>query len=89
MRTVAQLVAVAADAVALGVATPADIDLAMRLGTNYPSGPLEWADRLGATRVAVVLDNIRSAYGEDRYRVPAMLRRRATTGGSLREVANV
>ena len=89
MRTVVQLVAVAADAVALGVATPADIDLAMRLGTNYPSGPLEWADRLGATRVAVVLDNIRSAYGEDRYRVPAMLRRRATTGGSLREVANV
>ncbi len=29
------------------VATPADIDLAMRKGTNYPRGPLEWAADLG------------------------------------------
>lgn len=89
MRTVAQLAAVAGDAVALGVATPADIDLAMRLGTNYPLGPLEWADRLGVARVAGVLDHLRISYGEDRYRVPPLLRRRATTGGSLREVAHV
>ncbi len=88
MRTVAQLAAVAADAVTLGVATPDDIDLAMRLGTNYPSGPLEWADRLGLAEVATVIDNLHAGYGEDRYRVPTMIRRRATTGGSLREVSN-
>jgi 3-hydroxybutyryl-CoA dehydrogenase len=86
MRTVAQLAAVAADAATLGVASPDDIDLAMRLGTNYPSGPLEWADRLGLAEVASVLDNLHGGYGEDRYRVPTMIRRRATTGDSLREV---
>lgn len=30
-----------------GVATPADIDLAMRLGANHPSGPFERARELG------------------------------------------
>jgi 3-hydroxybutyryl-CoA dehydrogenase len=33
-----------------GVATRADIDTAMRLGTNYPRGPLEWADTIGMDR---------------------------------------
>ncbi|MFF0745062.1 3-hydroxyacyl-CoA dehydrogenase [Streptomyces sp. NPDC004111] len=41
-RTVAMLVDLALDAVAKGVATPEDIDTAMRLGVNYPRGPLEW-----------------------------------------------
>jgi 3-hydroxybutyryl-CoA dehydrogenase len=88
MRTVTQLAAVAADAATIGVATPADIDLAMRLGTNYPSGPLEWADTLGLAQVATVLDNLHAGYGEDRYRVPTIIRRRATIGGLLREVSN-
>ncbi len=47
MRIVAQLASVAADAVTLGVASAADVDTAMRLGTNYPRGPLEWAEALG------------------------------------------
>jgi 3-hydroxybutyryl-CoA dehydrogenase len=84
MRTVAQLVAVAADAVNLGVATSSDVDAAMRLGTNYPSGPLEWADRIGLARIATVLENLHAGYGEDRYRVPPLIRRHATTGRSLR-----
>lgn len=88
MRTVAQLAAVAADAVTLGVASAADIDLAMKLGTNYPSGPLEWADQLGLGQIANVLDNLHAGYGEDRYRVPTMIKRRAAVGGSLREVGN-
>ena len=32
----------------IGLASPADIDTAMRLGLNYPKGPLELADHLGA-----------------------------------------
>ena len=87
MRTVAQLAAVAADAVALGVATALDVDTAMRLGTNYPSGPLEWADRIGAGRTAAVLRNLRAGYGEDRYRVPALISRRAATNDLLRKEA--
>ncbi|MFF7299470.1 3-hydroxyacyl-CoA dehydrogenase [Streptomyces sp. NPDC008265] len=46
-RTVAMLIDLAADAVARGAATAEDIDTAMRLGTNYPLGPLEWHERLG------------------------------------------
>ncbi|MFI8359539.1 3-hydroxyacyl-CoA dehydrogenase [Streptomyces sp. NPDC085612] len=46
-RTVAMLIDLAADAVARGAATAEDVDTAMRLGTNYPLGPLEWHERLG------------------------------------------
>jgi 3-hydroxybutyryl-CoA dehydrogenase len=84
MRIVAQLASVAADAVHQGVASAADVDTAMRLGTNYPSGPLEWADALGADCVVAVLDRLRAAYGEERYRASIALRRAAITGRSSR-----
>jgi len=83
MRTVAQLASVAADAALRGVASPADIDLAMRLGTNYPAGPLEWADAIGAGTIVAVLDNLQSFYGEDRYRPSTLLRRAAVTGTAV------
>lgn len=84
LRTVAQLVAVAADAVTQGIATADDIDTAMRLGTNYPSGPLEWADRIGLDRLVATLDHLHAEFGEDRYRVPVLLRRLAATGSTFR-----
>ena len=80
MRIVAQLASVAADAVTLGVASAADVDTAMRLGTNYPRGPLEWAEALGAATVVDALDRLRAYYGEDRYRVASGLRRLAIAG---------
>ncbi|MBO0513402.1 3-hydroxyacyl-CoA dehydrogenase [Streptomyces beijiangensis] len=46
-RTVAMLIDLAADAVAKGVASAEDIDTAMRLGVNYPLGPVEWNRELG------------------------------------------
>jgi 3-hydroxybutyryl-CoA dehydrogenase len=85
MRTVAQLAAVAADTVGGGIAAAEDIDTAMRLGTSYPSGPLEWADRIGLKQVVLVLANLHHGFGEDRYRVPPLLARRAATGTPLRE----
>ena len=30
-----------------GVASSSDIDIAMKTGTNYPHGPLEWARTIG------------------------------------------
>ena len=62
-----------------------DVDTAMKLGTNYPSGPLEWADRIGVDRVAAVLSNLRAGFGEDRYRVPALIGRRSATRRPLRD----
>jgi 3-hydroxybutyryl-CoA dehydrogenase len=77
MRTVAMLVNEAADAVNQGVCGIADLDLAMRKGVNYPRGPLEWADALGTSKVVIVLEHLAEAYGEDRYRVSSLLRRKA------------
>ena len=38
------------------VATPEDIDRAMRLGANHPFGPFDWIDRTGVHEVVVMLD---------------------------------
>ncbi len=84
-RIVAQIISVAADAAAVGVAAPDDIDTAMRLGTNYPGGPFEWADRIGVVPVMLVLDGIRWFYGEDRYRTAAAIRRAVYSSQRLRD----
>jgi len=81
LRTVAMLANEAADAVLAGIGTAADIDTAMRSGTNYPEGPLAWADSLGADRVVRVLEHLREHYGEERYRVSPLLRRIALQPG--------
>jgi 3-hydroxybutyryl-CoA dehydrogenase len=83
-RTVAMLAAFGADAVDAGVASAADVDTAMRLGVNYPRGPLDWGDALGWGWVVGVLDALARAADPDRYRVSPGLRERATTGGSPR-----
>src|SRR4051812_16405942 len=85
MRTIAMLANEAADTALHGVATPADIDTAMMKGTNYPKGPLAWADQLGTPVVLAVLDNLARAYGEDRYRASSLLRRIAARGGSFHQ----
>ncbi|HKE51609.1 MAG TPA: 3-hydroxyacyl-CoA dehydrogenase [Actinomycetes bacterium] len=86
MRTVARLVNEAADLVGRGVASAADIDLAMRYGANYPIGPLELGDRIGTDRVRQVLDAIEDRYRDGRYRPCLWLRSRA--GRSLHEPAS-
>ncbi|MER6050817.1 3-hydroxyacyl-CoA dehydrogenase [Streptomyces sp. NPDC001793] len=76
-RTVAMIVDFAVDAAARGVATPEDIDTAMRLGVNYPGGPMEWADRLGAPWVRTLLDSLHHQNAGGRYVPSRALRRRA------------
>jgi 3-hydroxybutyryl-CoA dehydrogenase len=73
-RIVAAVVNEAASAVADGVAGPAAIDIAMRLGTNYPHGPLEWGERLGLASVVGTLDVLHAAVPDGRYRVTPLLR---------------
>ncbi len=57
-----------------GVATPDDIDTAMKLGTNYPVGPFEWTDRWGADTVQSLLDALWQTYHDPRYRASRALR---------------
>ncbi|MFJ5138320.1 3-hydroxyacyl-CoA dehydrogenase [Streptomyces sp. NPDC088707] len=66
-RTVAMLADLAADAVDRGVATAEDVDTAMRLGVNYPAGPLEWAGNVGHARVRDLLDAMHDRYPTGRY----------------------
>ncbi|MGI9463877.1 MAG: 3-hydroxyacyl-CoA dehydrogenase family protein, partial [Aestuariivirgaceae bacterium] len=64
----------------IGIAEPDKIDLAMRLGLNYPLGPLELAEQLGLTDTHLVLARLQEITGEDRYRPSQWLRRRAALG---------
>lgn len=83
-RTVSMLVNEAVDLVARGEATADDVDTAMRLGTGYPLGPLEWGDLAGPSCVLEVLENLHKEYPTGRYRVSPALRRAAETGAPLR-----
>lgn len=76
-RTVARIIDLAHDAVARGVATEEDIDTAMRLGVNYPLGPLEWSRRLGRTWARSVLDNLHRCDPCGRYAPSLALHRHA------------
>jgi 3-hydroxybutyryl-CoA dehydrogenase len=82
-RIVAMVVAVACEIAQQRIATPADIDLAVRLGLGYPVGPLSMGDALGAATVAQVLDGMHASTGDPRYRPSLWLRRRARLGLSL------
>lgn len=76
-RTVAMIVNEALDALQKGVASEQDIDTAMRLGVNYPRGPLAWGEQLGWQRLLRLLENLQRHYGEERYRPSSLLRQRA------------
>ena len=52
-RVVAMIVNIGCGVAQRGIATPADIDKATKLGLGYPFGPIEWGDLLGAEARAV------------------------------------
>jgi len=68
------------EAAQIGIGAPEDIDLGMRLAQNYPRGPLEWAEWLGARTCHDTLRKIQEITGSDRYRPSLWLRRRALLG---------
>jgi 3-hydroxybutyryl-CoA dehydrogenase len=82
-RLLAAIVNEAASAVANDVAAPESIDLAMRLGANYPTGPLEWGERVGLATAVRTLDALDAATPDGRYRVVPLLRSLAEGGGSF------
>ena len=77
------IIAVACDMAQMRIASPEDINEAVRLGLGYPLGPLAMGDALGAARVLTLLENLSIATEDPRYRPPAWLRRRALLGLSL------
>jgi 3-hydroxybutyryl-CoA dehydrogenase len=80
-RTVAMLANLAADAVASGVASADDVEVAMRLGVNYPRGPIAWGQQWGTRTVLAILDSLENWYRDGRYRAAPALRRAVLAGG--------
>lgn len=79
-RILAMLVNEAVSALMEGVATPEDIDTAMKLGTNYPEGPLAWADAVGLDVIYGTLNHLYEEYREDRYRPMLLLKQKILAG---------
>lgn len=66
------------------IATPEEIDLGLRLGTNYPQGPLRWGDEIGLDEILAVIEGLQEETGDDRYR-PAPLLKKMVAAGHLGE----
>jgi 3-hydroxybutyryl-CoA dehydrogenase len=62
-----------------GVATPADLDAACRLGLGHPIGPFAMMDLVTSDLCLQVQDILHDAYGE-RFRPPALLKQRVAAG---------
>ena len=58
-----------------GTANREDIDMAMKLGTNYPFGPFEWCDRIGIQNVYGVLSAVYEDTKDERYKICPLLKR--------------
>jgi 3-hydroxybutyryl-CoA dehydrogenase len=82
-RILAMIVNIACDIAQQKIATPADIDLAVKLGLNYPNGPLAMGDALGPLKLLTILRAMQDFYGDPRYRPSPWLTRRALLGVSL------
>lgn len=72
----------AVSAVAERLATPHDIDLAMRLGVNYPAGPLEWAETLGLRNIHAALKGLHTETAAERFAPHPLLTRLVAAGGT-------
>jgi 3-hydroxybutyryl-CoA dehydrogenase len=83
-RLLAMIVNIGTRIAELRIAAPADIDVAVELGLNYPKGPLALGDMLGPARVLAVLDGMQAVTHDPKYRATTWLRRRAKLGVSLK-----
>ncbi len=79
-RIICQIINESIFAITDDVAKPLDIDTAMKLGANYPAGPIEWAEKIGIRQVCSVLMAIQNDLREDRYRVSPLLRQMSIAG---------
>lgn len=57
------------------VSTKSEIDIAMKLGTNYPFGPFEWSERIGLQNIDQLLTAVQKA--ESRYDIAGELKKEA------------
>lgn len=79
-RMQAMIANLGAEMAQIGIASPEDIDMGMKLGLNYPRGSVELAEHLGVSNTLEILEQLQRIMGEERYRPSQWLRRRALLG---------
>ncbi|QCR24050.1 3-hydroxyacyl-CoA dehydrogenase family protein [Pontibacter sp. SGAir0037] len=57
-----------------GTASVSAIDSGMKLGTNYPKGPFEWANQIGVKNVYEVLQAVYEDTKDERYKICPLLK---------------
>lgn len=81
-RVVSMIINEAFFAVADGVSSREEIDIAMKLGTNYPYGPFEWGRKIGLANIYFLLKKLQRQYG-NRYAAAPLLEQEATHHGVI------
>ena len=72
VRVIAMIINEAYFALEEQLSSKTEIDIAMKLGTNYPYGPFEWANMIGLHKIANLLTRLNSK--DKRYTpAPALL----------------
>ena len=85
-RLLAQISNEAAFALEERIGSPPDMETAMRLGFNWPLGPLGLTAKLGCARALQLLQGAQTS-GGDAYQAAPLLRRAAAADAPLEQVA--
>lgn len=75
-RTVAMIVNEGYFALGEQVSSKEEIDIAMKLGTNYPFGPFEWDNKIGTLKIYGLLNRLSKT--DQRYLPAPLLKQEAT-----------
>lgn len=78
-RVIAMIINEAYFSIEDNLATPKDIDTAMKFGVNYPMGPFEWAKSIGEKNILMLLETLYDVTRDQRYRPSTKLRLEAST----------
>ena len=70
-RIIAMIINEAYYALEENVSTKKQIDIAMKLGTNYPFGPFEWSEKIGLNNILQLLNHLQKQ--GDRYAISSLL----------------
>jgi 3-hydroxybutyryl-CoA dehydrogenase len=73
-RVISMIINEAFFALEEGVSTIDEIDLAMKLGTNYPYGPFEWQNKIGLQHIYQLLNRL--SVKDKRYSVSPLLEKK-------------
>jgi 3-hydroxybutyryl-CoA dehydrogenase len=73
-RVISMIINEAYFAIEENLATPNDIDLAMKNGVNYPLGPVEWGNKIGLNLIIELLMEYTEITEDPRYRISRELK---------------